>query len=57
MDLEAAQSMKGKNSILDRLMVAFCLIVTAGLLISSLIGPSWVQTKQSRSAAPLIVQL
>lgn len=57
MDLEATQSMKGKNSILDRLMVAFCLIVTAGLLISSLVGPSRVQMKQTRSTASLIVQL
>ncbi len=57
MDLQAAQSMKGKRSVLNRLTVTFCLILTAGLLISSLAGLSRAQTKQARTPASLMVQL
>jgi|LNFM01.1.fsa_nt_gb hypothetical protein len=57
MDLQAAQSMKEKRGIVSRLTVTFCLILTAGLLISSLVAPSRAQTSQSRSPAPLLIQL
>jgi hypothetical protein len=40
MDLQAAQAMKGKRSTFSRLTVAFCLMLTAALLISSLVSPS-----------------
>ncbi len=57
MDLQAAQSMKSTRSLLDHLTVTFCLILTAGLLISSLVGPSRAQTKQAHATASLTVQL
>jgi hypothetical protein len=57
MDLQAAQSMKGKRSVLSRLTVTFCLVLTAGLLISSLVSLSRAQTKQARSTVSLMVQL
>ncbi len=57
MDLQAAQSMKEKRGLLSRVTVTFCLILTAGLLISSLVGPSRAHTKQANSPAALLVQL
>lgn len=57
MDLQAAQSMKEKRGLLSRVTVTFCLILTAGLLISSLVGPSRANTKQANSPAALLVQL
>ncbi len=56
MDLQAAQSMKGKRSVLSRLTVTFCLVLTAGLLISSLVNPSRAHSTQAPSTAPAMLQ-
>ena len=57
MDLQAAQSRKSTSSLPDRLTVTFGLPLTAGLLISSRVGPSRAQTKQAHATASLTVQL
>ena len=51
MDLQAAQQLKGKRGTLNKLTVAFCLILTGVFLIGSLVSPGRASIK-SNSAAP-----
>ena len=57
MDLQATQSMKEKRSVLSKVTVAFCLVLTAALLISSLVAPTRAQSKNARLAAAVAAQL
>ncbi len=50
MDIQADMTMKGKPSLISRFTVAFCLILTAGLLISSLVSPKRPHAENSRAA-------
>lgn len=52
MDLQAAQQFKEKRGILSRLTVAFCLVLTAALLIGSLVSPGRATPKDFRAASP-----
>ncbi len=53
MDIQADMMMKGKPSLISRFTVAFCLILTAGLLISSLVSPKRPHADKT-SGAPSI---
>lgn len=57
MDLQAAETIKEKRGILSRLTVAFCLILTAALLISSLASPGRAFSREHRALSALPTQL
>lgn len=48
MDLQAAMTMKEKRGLISRFTVAMCLVLTAGLLISSLVSPARSHADASR---------
>ncbi len=53
MDLQAAMIMKEKRNTLSKITVAFCLVLTAALLISSLVSPSRAMSTASQPKTTL----
>jgi hypothetical protein len=54
MDLQADMTMKDRGSLISRFTVTCCLVVTAALLISSLVSPKPAPTEKSHnSPSPL----
>jgi hypothetical protein len=45
MDLQAVDQTKGKRGLTSKLTVSFCLLLTAALLIGSLVSPRRASTK------------
>ena len=57
MDMQAEPTAKEKNGIFSKIIVALCLMVTAGLLISSLVSPGRAQSKMVRSSPSPVSQM
>lgn len=51
MDLQAVNQTKDARGLLSKLTVAFCLILTAALLIGSLVSPGRASTRLSPTAS------
>lgn len=57
MDLQSAEAVKVKHSLLSKVIVALCLMLTAGLLISSLVSPGRADNRSGRASAVSTAQL
>lgn len=57
MNMQSDQMLKEKPGMLSKLTVALCLMITAGLLISSLVSPGRAHSKQVRAAPTFVSQM